>query len=80
MAESVTVISSGGVLVTESGNNTGAPMTNVTGARPVTIGTGGPSVTFISVDGTLYPGGNPPGGPGGVGSPIGLLLSLTKAA
>jgi len=80
MAECVTVVASGGVLVTESNDDTGVPMTNVAGARPVTIGSGGPEVTFISVDGTLYPGGNPPGGPGGIGSPIGLLLILTQAA
>jgi hypothetical protein len=62
MAESVTVVTSGGVLVTESLDNTGVPMTPTTGARPVTIGSGGPEVTFISADGVLWPGGNPPGG------------------
>ena len=64
MAESVTVVASGGVLVTESGNNTGVPMTPTTGARPVTIGSGGPPVTFISAAGVLWPGGVAPN-PGG---------------
>ena len=61
MAESVTVVVSGGVLVTESPDNTGVPLTPVSGARPVTIGSGGPEVTFISAGGVLWPGGNPPG-------------------
>jgi hypothetical protein len=60
MAESVTVVVSGGVLVTESLDNTGTPLTPTSGARPVTIGSGGPEVTFISADGVLWPGGNPP--------------------
>ena len=60
MAESVTVVVSGGVLVTESPDNTGVPLTPTSGARPVTIGEGGPAVTFISADGVLWPGGNPP--------------------
>ena len=64
MAESVTVVSSGGVLVTESLDNTGTPMTPTDGARPVTIGDGGPEVTFISADGVLWPGGVAPGGGG----------------
>lgn len=61
MAESVTVVASGGVLVTESLDNTGMPMTPTTGARPVTIGSGGPEVTFISAAGVLWPGGVEPG-------------------
>jgi hypothetical protein len=80
MAESVTVVASGGVLVTESLDNTGVPMTPTTGARPVTIGSNGPEVTFISSDGVLWPGGVAPGGGGAAGEPIGLLLALTKAA
>lgn len=80
MAEPVTVVASGGVLVTESGDNTGTPMTPTSGARPVTIGSGGPPVTFIGTDGTLWPGGTQPGGGGSLGSPIGLLLALTQAA
>lgn len=62
MAESVTVIGSGGVLVTESTDNTGVPLTPTSGARPVTIGSGGPEITFISADGVLWPGGVAPGG------------------
>jgi hypothetical protein len=62
MAESVTVVVSGGVLVTESLDNTGTPLTPTSGARPVTIGAGGPEVTFISADGVLWPGGVEPGG------------------
>jgi hypothetical protein len=65
MAESVTVVVSGGVLVTESLDNTGVPLTPTSGARPVTIGSGGPEVTFISADGVLWPGGVAPGGGGG---------------
>jgi hypothetical protein len=61
MAESVTVVASGGVLVTESPDNTGVPMTPTTGARPVTIGSNGPEVTFISAAGVLWPGGVAPG-------------------
>jgi hypothetical protein len=80
MAESVTVVASGGVLVTESLDDTGVPMTPADNARPVTIGPGGPEVTFISAAGVLWPGGVEPGGGGDVGSPIGLLLVLTKAA
>jgi hypothetical protein len=80
MAESVTVVVSGGVLVTESLDNTGTPLTPTTGARPVTIGSGGPEVTFISAAGVLWPGGVEPGGGGDAGSPIGLLLSLTKSS
>jgi hypothetical protein len=80
MAESVTVVASGGVLVTESPDNTGVPMTPASGARPVTIGSDGPEVTFISSAGVLWPGGVEPGGPGGIGSPMGLLLSLTYAS
>jgi len=80
MAEAVTVVASGGVLVTESPDNTGVPMTPTTGARPVTIGDGGPEVTFISALGELWPGGTEPGGPGGPGSPMGLLLTLTKSS
>jgi hypothetical protein len=57
MAESVTVVASGGVLVTESLDNTGVPLTPTSGARPVTIGSGGPEVTFISANGVLLPGG-----------------------
>jgi hypothetical protein len=62
MAESVTVVVSGGVLVTESLDNTGVPLTPTSGARPVTIGSGGPPVTFISAAGVLWPGGVEPGG------------------
>ena len=80
MAESVTVVESGGVLVTESLDDTGVPLTPTSGARPVTIGSGGPEITFISADGVLWPGGVEPGGGGDAGSPIGLLLILTKAA
>ena len=79
MAESVTVVASGGVLVTESLDDTGVPLTPTTGARPVTIGSGGPEVTFISAAGVLWPGGVAPGGGGDVGVPMGLLLSLTYA-
>lgn len=61
MAESVTVVASGGVLVTESLDNTGVPLTPTSGARPVTIGSGGPEITFISADGVLWPGGVAPG-------------------
>lgn len=64
MAEFVTVVVSGGVLVTESPDNTGVPLTPVSGARPVTIGSGGPEVTFISAGGVLWPGGVEPGGGG----------------
>ncbi len=61
MAESVTVVGSGGVPVTESPANTGTPMTPTTGARPVTIvASGGPPVTFVGTDGTLWPGGVAP--------------------
>lgn len=80
MAESVTVVVSGGVLVTESPDNTGVPLTPTASARPVTIGSGGPAVTFISAAGVLWPGGVEPGGGGDAGSPIGLLLILTKAS
>ncbi len=62
MAESVTVVASGGVLVTESPDNTGVPMTPTTSARPVTIGSNGPEVTFISTAGVLWPGGVEPSG------------------
>ena len=79
MADCVTIIASGGVLVTESLDNTGVPMTPADGHRPVTIGSNGPEITFISADGVLWPGGVAPGG-GGAGSPIGLLLTLTKAS
>ena len=61
MAESVTVVASGGVLVTESPDNTGVPLTPTDNARPVTIGSGGPEVTFISAAGVLWPGGVAPG-------------------
>jgi hypothetical protein len=64
MAESVTVVGSGGVLVTESLDNTGTPLTPTTGARPVTIGSGGPEVTFVSAAGVLWPGGVEPGSGG----------------
>ncbi len=67
MAESVTVVVSGGVLVTESLDNTGTPLTPTSGARPVTIGSNGPEVTFISAAGVLWPGGVEPGG--GEGAP-----------
>jgi hypothetical protein len=61
MAESVTVVVSGGVPVTESLNNTGVPMTPTDNARPVTIvASGKPSVTFVGTDGTLWPGGVAP--------------------
>ena len=79
MAESVTVVASGGVLVTESLDNTGTPLTPTTGARPVTIGSGGPEITFVSAAGVLWPGGVDPGGGGDAGVPMGLLLSLTYA-
>jgi hypothetical protein len=62
MAESVTVVVSGGVLVTESLDNTGTPLTPADNARPVTIGSGGPEVTFVGIDGILWPGGVPPSG------------------
>ena len=61
MAESVTVVASGGVLVTESLDNTGTPLTPTTGARPVAIGSGGPEITFVSAAGVLWPGGVEPG-------------------
>lgn len=61
MAESVTVVVSGGVPVTESPNDTGVPLTPTTGARPVTIVvSGGVPVTFISAAGVLWPGGVAP--------------------
>jgi len=62
MAESVTVVPSGGVLVTESLDNTGTPLTPADNARPVTIGSGGPEVTFVGIDGVLWPGGVSPSG------------------
>ena len=79
MAESVTVVASGGVLVTESLDNTGTPLTPTTGARPVTIGSGGPEVTFISASGVLWPGGVEPGG-GAAGELVWIFPLITKAA
>jgi hypothetical protein len=79
MAESVTVVGSGGVLVTESLDNTGVPLTPTTGARPVTIGSGGPEVTFISAAGVLWPGGVAPGG-GGAGTLIWSVPLITQAS
>lgn len=79
MAESVTVVVSGGVLVTESLDNTGVPLTPTSGARPVTIGSGGPEVTFISAGGVLWPGGVEPGG-GGAGQLIWSFPLITSAS
>jgi hypothetical protein len=61
MAESVTVVGSGGTPVTEHPDDRGVPMTSVaSGARPVTIvASGAPPVTFISASGVLQPGGTP---------------------
>ncbi len=67
MGEPVTVVASGGILVTESPNNTGVPFTPTANARPVTIGSNGLSVTFISTGGVLWPGGVEPGA--GEGAP-----------
>ncbi len=64
MGEPVTIVASGGILVTESPDNTGVPFTPTDNARPVTIGPNGMEVTFISVDGVLWPGGVAPGGGG----------------
>ena len=79
MAESVTVVASGGVLVTESLDNTGTPLTPTTGARPVTIGSNGPEVTFVSAAGVLWPGGVEPGG-GGAGTLIWSFPLITSAS
>ena len=60
MAATVTVVASGGLPVSEATN--GTPLTPADNAVPVTIITdGGMPVTFISVDGILWPGGVAPG-------------------
>lgn len=75
----VTIVSSGGIPVTQvSGGGNASPFTVVTnGGFPVQlVSTLGIAVALYDTSGNEYSSG----GGGEAGSPIGLLLALTKAA
>lgn len=68
MAATVTLVTSGGLAVSEAPDGFGTPVTPIDDTAPVTITSvpvtlvtnGGLPVTFISVDGVLWPGGVAP--------------------
>lgn len=66
MAFPVVLVASGGIAVSEAPTNFGLPATPVTsnGIAVTLVPNGGLSVTFISADGVLWPGGVEPGGGG----------------
>lgn len=64
-----------GIVLTPASNGMGIPVTIVAAGIY-----GGPPVIFVGEDGELWPGGIEPGAGSEAGSPMGLLLILTKAA